>query len=105
MFATPSHPHSNGCRWNSQEPPTTPFESIAADFFDLAGVHYLVTVDRLSGWLDVTRAAPGSAGSGAKGFIACLCLLFANKGVPNILSSDRGTEFTAAETQAFLDTW
>ena len=28
-------------------PPTTPFESIAADFFDLAGVHYLVTVDTL----------------------------------------------------------
>ena len=35
----------------------TPFESIAADYFDLHGVHYLVTVDRLSGWLDVTRAA------------------------------------------------
>ena len=66
------------------EPPTTPFESIAADFFDLAGVHYLVTVDRLSGWLDVTRAALGSAGSGAKGLIACLRLLFADKGVPDI---------------------
>ena len=71
------------------EPPTTPFESIAADFFNLAGVHYLVTVDRMLGWLDVTRAAPGSAGSGAKGLIACLRLLFADKGVPDILSSDR----------------
>ena len=49
------------------EPRTTPFESIAADFFDLAGVHYLVTIDSLLGWLNVTRAAPGSAGSGAKG--------------------------------------
>ena len=29
------------------EPPSTPFESIAAEFFDLAGVHYLITVDRL----------------------------------------------------------
>ena len=87
------------------EPRTTPFESIAADFFDLAGVHYLVTVDRLSGWLDITRAAPGLAGSGAKGLIACLRLLFADKGVPNILSSDGGTEFTSAETQAFLETW
>ena len=72
------------------EPPTTPFESIAANFFDLARVHNLVTVDRLSGWLDVTRAAPGSVGSGAKGLIACLRLLF----VANILSS----EFTSAET-------
>ena len=76
-----------------------------ADFFDLAGIHYLVTVDRLSGWLDITRAAPGSAGSGAKGLIACLRLLFADKGVPNTLSSDSGTEFTSTETQAFLETW
>ena len=87
------------------EPPTTPFESIAADFFDLAGVHYLVTGDRLLGWLDITCAAPGLAGSGTKGLIPCLRLLFADKGVPNILSSDGGTEFTSAETQAFLDTW
>ena len=86
------------------KPPTTPFKSIVADFFDLAGVHYLVTVDRLSRWLDITRAAPGSAGSGAKGLIACLRLLFADKGVPNILSSDGSTEFTSTETQAFLDT-
>ena len=87
------------------EPPTTPFESIAANFFDLAGVHYLVTVDGLSGWLDVTRAAPGTAGSGAKGLKACLRLLFADKGVPEILSSDDGMEFTAAETKEFLRTW
>ena len=87
------------------ELPTTTFESIAADFFDLAGVHYLVTVNRLSRWLHVTRAAPGSAGSGAKDLIACLRLLFADKGVPHLLSSDGGTKFTAAETRAFLDTW
>ena len=41
------------------EPPTTPFKSIVAYFFDLAGIHFLVTVNRLSGLLDVTRAAPG----------------------------------------------
>ena len=51
------------------DPPTTPFESIAAESFDLAGVHYLLTVDELSGWLAVTRAAPGSAGLGARGLI------------------------------------
>ena len=49
-----------------------PFESIAADYFDLNGVHYLVTVDRLSGWLDVTRAASGTSASGAAGLVACL---------------------------------
>ena len=103
--ATPSPHLSSHVPVEQLEPPTTPFESIAADFCDLAGVHYLVTVDRLSGWLDVTRAAPGTAGSGAKGLIACLPLLFADKGVPEILSSDGGTEFTSAETQALLKTW
>ena len=87
------------------EAPTTPFESISADFFDLAGVHYLVTVDRLSGWIDITRAAAGTSGAGAKGLIACLRSLFADKGVPETLSSDGGTEFTSGETQAFLNTW
>ena len=53
----------------------------------------------------MTRAARGTAGSGAKGLIACLRLLFADKGVPDILSSDGGTEFTSAETKAFLKTW
>ena len=87
------------------ETPTTPFESISADFFDLAGVHYLVTVDRLSGWINIMWAAVGTSGAGAKGFIACLRSLFADKGVPETLSSDCGTEFTSGETQAFLKTW
>ena len=84
-------------------PPSTPFESIAADFFNLAGVHFLITVDRLSGWLDITRAALGTAG--AKGLIACLRTLFMDKGFPKILLSDGGPEFMAAETQTFLKNW
>lgn len=53
-------------------PPSTPFEAKDADYFDPAGMHYLVTVDRLSGWINVTRTTPGSASSGAIGLIACL---------------------------------
>ena len=79
-----------------------PFESIAADYFDLNGVHYLVTVDRLSGWLDVTRAASGTLASGAAGLVACLRQIFADKGVPDTLSLDGGLEFTSHPTQDFL---
>ena len=49
--------------------------------------------------------AAGTSGAGAKGLIACLRSLFAAKGIPDILSSDGGTKFTAGETQAFLKTW
>ena len=59
----------------------------------------------LSGYLDVTRAAAGTAGAGAKGLIACLCLLFADNGIPEVLSSNGGTEFSAAETQEFFTRW
>ena len=33
--------------------PSTPFESVFADFFDYGGRHYLVVGDRLSGWVEV----------------------------------------------------
>ena len=82
-----------------------PFESIAADYFDLNGVHYLVTVDRLSGWLDVTRAASGNSASGAAGLVVCLRQIVADKGVPETLSSDGGLEFTSHVTQEFLRAW
>ena len=87
------------------QPATLPFQKIAADYFDLNGSHYLVTVDRLSGWIDINGAKPSTPASGAKGLIACLRLLFQDKGVPEELSSDGGTEFTSSETQEFLRTW
>ena len=64
-----------------------------------------MTADRLSGWASVTRAQPGSPNSGAKGLISTLRLLFADKGVPEVIASDGGREFTSAETQDFLQTW
>ena len=78
---------------------------MAADYFDLYGVHYLVTVDRLSGWLDITHAASGTPASGAAGLVACLRRVFADKGVPDTLSSDGGLEFTLHLTQEFLCAW
>ena len=35
--------------------PTTPFEAIVADFFELIGMRYLVIADRLSGWSECYR--------------------------------------------------
>ena len=81
----------------------SPFQQIAADYFELKGHHYLVTADRLSGWLDITHADRHNRG--AKGLIAALRRLFATYGVPEELASDGGTEFTAAETQQFLHDW
>ena len=46
-------------------PPLTPFEQVFADFFELAGHHYLVAGDRLSGWCEIFSTPSGTAWSGA----------------------------------------
>ena len=56
-------------------------------------------------WWDITQTAQGPAGSRAKGLVACLRLLFADKEVPDILYPNGGTELTSAETQTFLEKW
>ena len=61
----------NICNHNAPSPRCPP---ILEHRITLAGVHYLITVDRLSGWLDITWAASGTPG--AKGLTACLRTLF-----------------------------
>ena len=40
-------------------PPLSPFEAVFANFFDYRGCHYLVVVDRLSGWVEVLSSTAG----------------------------------------------
>ena len=87
------------------DPPTTPFEKIASDYFHSGGYYYLVVADRLSGWPEVFKSPVGTPQSGAEGLIACLRNCFACFGVPNELSSDGGPEFSAHKTSDFLQRW
>ena len=91
----PSEPHI----------PSTPFEAIAADYFDLEGHHYLVIADRLTGWTEVKLVRRNSVTSGSKGLCMALRSMFVTFGVPVEISSDGGPEFTARETDNFLKTW
>ncbi len=85
--------------------PTSPFESIAADYCKTGGYHYLITVDRFSNWPEVLQVKPGSTNSGSAGLIKALKRNFATFGVPVELSSDGGSEFDSDETQDFLQRW
>ena len=80
--------------------PQYPFQSICADFFQYAGHHYLVIVDRYSNWPIVERANGGSAG-----LIYSLRRTFATFGISDELSSDGGPEFTSNATANFLRNW
>ena len=86
-------------------PPSTPFEEIVADFFKYAGYHYLIVADRLSGWPDIFKCAPGSPQSGAEGLIGCLRSYFSRFGIPSEMASDGGPEFVASITTEFLHRW
>ena len=74
--------------------PTTPFQMIYADYFQLKGKHYLIIGDRLSGWTEVVKADPGSSSSGAKCLCEALQRVFMTFGVAEEISSDGGMEFS-----------
>ena len=80
--------------------PAYPFQCIASDFFQYAGSHYLVAVDRYSNWSIVERASDG-----AKGLITALRTTFITFGISEELTSDGGPEYTANATKQFLLNW
>ena len=82
--------------------PSIPFESIVADYFDLAGKHYLVIADRLSGWPEVLQV---SKGAGAAGLCTALRQTFVRFGVPADCSTDGGPELTSQAVRDLFQTW
>ena len=80
--------------------PDYPFQQICCDYLSLNGIPYLVTVDKLTGWLNVKRAKNNEAES--KGLIVVLRELFTPYGISEELTSDGRSEFTANEVQMFL---
>ena len=87
------------------EIPSTPFECVVADYADVAGSHYLITGDRLSGWVEIWKVNQGSSLSGAKGLIAIMREWIGRFGAPKEVSSDGGPEFVAKETKEFFEQW
>ena len=81
--------------------PSYPFEMVSSDYFTYAGKHFLIVVDRYSGWLSVYPA--GS--DGAASLVRELRCHFTTLGISSQLSSDGGPEYTAHATQKFLKEW
>ncbi len=82
--------------------PTRVFEHIAADFFESNNKHYLAMVDRYSGYpLIAAFTSPPTAAA----TIDRLKQVFTTFGCPTRLFTDGGRQFTAQETQDFLQRW
>ena len=80
--------------------PVYPFQCVCADFFTVAGIHFLVLVDRYSNWPVLERTT-----GGAEGLINSLRRSFVTYGIPDELASDGGPEFTSSATEKFLKNW
>ena len=77
-----------------------PFQHLCADYFSYMGHHYLVIVDRYSGWPIVSLPK-----GGAQSLVDQLRITFSTFGIPEELASDGGPEFTASIIQRFLKDW
>jgi transposase InsO family protein len=75
---------------------------VHADFFEVAGRHYLVMTDEFSGCPMLYDVGQDTT---ANMVTRCLRQWFVQWGVPTVLRSDNGPQFVAAQTQAFLRQW
>ena len=83
--------------------PEYPYDQVVADYFDLAGVKYLVYADKYTGWVVILKTPKGEADSSA--LKRQLRMLFGVYGAPRELSTDGGPPFCSHDVQTFLNTW
>ena len=74
-----------------------PFQHVCADYLQYAGFSYGIVVDRFSNWFKVYEGK-----GGASVFIKVMQDLVENFNIPETLTTDGGTQYTAHETQEFL---
>ncbi|XP_037780967.1 uncharacterized protein K02A2.6-like [Penaeus monodon] len=85
-----------------EDKPTRSFMSVSADFFSVAGEHFLVYVDRLSGWPVVIPCGNNATSAST---IRIFRHMFRDLGVPVRLRTDGGPQFSSREFATFLQRW
>lgn len=94
-------------RDNNKEPifetetPTHPFELVSTDLFQFDGKDYIVLADSYSGYLDFKKLKSTSSYE----VIECLKAWFSVHGVPRVLKSDNGPQYSSAQFKQFSNTW
>ena len=84
------------------EPASRPFQYLDLDLADHAGGKYLVAVDGCSGWLFVENV--GRYANTNK-VISALLRIFCQIGIPEVIWSDGGPQFTSSQFKCFVSDW
>ena len=83
--------------------PEYPFQFICADYFEIKSHHYLVIVDRFSGWIILYHFQSTQLKSNS--LINACREIFTNYGAPEEISTDGRPQFIAQAFQQFLQSW
>lgn len=79
-----------------------PFQFLDMDFADHAGGKYLIVVDGYSGWRFIDCVGPRA---NTDSVIRAMLGIFCQVGIPEVVWTDGGTQFTSHQFQAFLKKW
>ena len=77
--------------------PSSPCERIATDLFELKGKLYLIVVDYESSWFEIKELRKESSSA----VIQALKELFAIHGIPDLIMSDNGPQYSADSFREF----
>ena len=79
------------------EPPDRPWSKIGCDLFEFNGVHYLLSVDYYSKWIEVAKLDDIASSN----IICQLKSQFARYGIPDELISDNGPQYACSTFNNF----
>ena len=91
------------CREELQqhEMPSRPWSKVGADIFELGPQQFLIMVDYWSNYFEVQELKRITSAS----VIHALKVQFARHGIPEVLVTDNGTQFSSSEFANFAETW
>lgn len=85
----------------NNEIPTLPFEIVSSDLFHFCGKEYLLIADSYSGFFDFAQLREPTA----RVVIEQLKRWFATHGIPRVLYTDNGPQYSANEFATFSRLW
>ena len=81
--------------------PGRPWERVATELYDFQGRKYIIVVDYYSRWFDIKELSDETSHS----VIKALWEVFATHGIPDVIMSDNGPQYSAETSRQFAEAY